>query len=75
MSEQLRELRGLNNISLDVAQFIMTECLHNLRDVEESHINRMALQSPHGVLNKERVILICRQKVCHSSNRVYRSPE
>jgi hypothetical protein len=50
MSEKLRELRSLHNITLNISQSIISKSLDNLRDVKERDIDRMALQCPHGVL-------------------------
>lgn len=72
MSKELRKLGSLNDVALHIAQVIISERLHNLRDIEERHVNRVAFQCPHSILNQRWMILICRHEVCHSGDWVHR---
>lgn len=58
MGEQLRELRRLNNVPLHVAENIISQRLHDLIDVEEHHIYRVALEGSHGILNEVRMVAV-----------------
>ena len=75
MREQLRELGRLEDIALNVTQSIITKGLHNLRDIEERHVNRVTLQCPHSVLDQIRMIPVCGQEVRYRRDRVNRGPE
>jgi hypothetical protein len=74
MSELLRKRRRLNYISFHVSQIIITKRLHNLRNVKEGNVHRVAFQSPHCVLDHKGMVLVRRQEVCDSCYWVYRSP-
>lgn len=58
MRKKLREFRCLDDVSLDVAKYVVTKCLHDLRDIEERDIYRVALERSHSVLNDKRMITI-----------------
>jgi len=75
VGKKLRELRRLQDVAFDVAQRIVPKGLHDLRHVEEGDIHRVALQCSHGVLDKERVVLVHGQEVRHGSDWVHRRPE
>lgn len=70
MGEELRELGRLDDVSLDITKHIITKGLHNLRDIEECHINRMAFKCPHRVLDDEGVVAISRQEIRDCADRV-----
>jgi hypothetical protein len=74
MSEQLGEFGRLNDVSLDVAKNIVSERLHNLRNVEEGNVYGVALQRSHRILNDERMIPISRQEICHGRDWVDCTP-
>lgn len=74
MSKQLGELGCLNDIPLHIAKNVITECLHDLVDVEEHDIYRVAFKCSHGILNDERVVTVGRHEQCHRCYRIQRSP-
>jgi hypothetical protein len=74
MSEQLGEFGRLNDVSLNVAKNIVSERLHNLRNVEKGNVYGVALQRSHRILNDERMIPISRQEICHSRDWVDCTP-
>jgi hypothetical protein len=43
VSEELGEFGRLNDVSLNIAQDIIAQGLHNLRDVKEGHVHRMTV--------------------------------
>lgn len=53
----------------------MSKSLNNLRNVEKCDVDRVTLQRSHSVLNDERVIVVCGQKICYCGHRIHRSPE
>lgn len=73
--KELGELCSLNNVALNIAQCIISKCLHDLRDVKEGHINRVTLKRPHGILDQERMVLIRWQEVCDRGDWIDGSPE
>lgn len=75
VGKELGELGRLEDVPLNVAQGIVSERLDNLRYVEERHINRMALQGPHGILNQVRVVPVGWQEKGHCSDGIHRGPE
>jgi hypothetical protein len=74
VGKQLRELRRLDDVPLDVSESIITESLHDLRDVEKGHVDSMALQCSHRVLNQERMISVLGRKVRNRGDWVDRLP-
>ena len=74
MSEKLGELCRLDDVPLCISERVVAESLHDLRDIEEGDIHRMALQSPHSVLEHEWVVPVLRKEERHSRNGVDRSP-
>lgn len=73
--KQLRELRCLDDVTFDVTKCIIPKGLHNLRNVKEGHIDRMAFQSSHGVLYEEWMVLIRRKEVGDGCDWIGRGPE
>lgn len=74
MCEQLRELGRFDNISFDVTKYVVAKCLHDLRNVEEGHIHRMALERSHSILNDEGMISVSGHEVGDRAYRVQRFP-
>jgi hypothetical protein len=72
--KQLGKFCCLHNISLHIAQDIVTQCLHNLRNVKECHIYRMTFQGSHSILQDERMMPVRRKKVRDGTDRVHRGP-
>lgn len=58
--EQLRDFACLYDIPLDISERIVSQCLYDLRHVEESDIYGMVLESAHCVLDDVRMISVCR---------------
>jgi hypothetical protein len=75
VGKELGELGRLEDVPLNIAQSVISERLDNLWDVEERHINRMAFQSPHGVLDQIRVVPVGWQEKGHRCYGVHRGPE
>jgi hypothetical protein len=73
--KELRELGRFQNVALDIAQGVVSESLDDLRNIKERHIDRVALQCPHGILDQTRMVLIRRQKEGDCSDRVDWRPE
>ena len=74
MSKKLRELGGLDDVSLHIPKLIVTQCLDYLWHIEEGDIYRMTLESSQSILKYEGMISIFRQKVCHCCYGVDRCP-
>lgn len=74
MSEELRELCRLYNVSLHVTQCVIPKALDNLWHIEKCDVNRMAFHCSHGILQDERVVPIRRKEVRYRTDWVYRSP-
>lgn len=74
MCEELRKLCRFNNVALYIAESVVTEALHYLRHIEKGDVDRVTLESPHGILKQERVVSVLRQEERHSSDGVDRGP-
>lgn len=74
VSKELRELCSLYNVPFCIAESIVSERLHYLRNIEEGDIDRVALESPYSILKQERVVPILRKKQSHSRDGVDRCP-
>ena len=74
VSEQLRKLSCLDDVSLNISQNIISKRLHNLVDIEEHDIYRVALKCPHRILDDKWMVAISRHEQCYSRNRVQRCP-
>lgn len=59
MGEELREFCRLDYIPLDVSKGIISQCLHDLGDVEESDINRVTFERTHCILENVWMVAIC----------------
>ncbi|KAI6770600.1 hypothetical protein HG530_005229 [Fusarium avenaceum] len=57
MSKQLRELSRFQDVPLHISKAVVAEGLDNLGNIEKGHINGVALQRTHGVLDYEGMIL------------------
>lgn len=75
VGKKLRELRSLYDVTLNVTQCIISKCLHDLRDIEKGHINRVTLKRPHGILNEEWVVLIRWEEIRDCRDGIHGSPE
>ena len=60
MRKELRELRSLQDVALDVAESIVAKSLHDLGHVEEGNVHRVVFQRPHGILEQEWVVPVRR---------------
>ena len=74
MREELRKLGRLNNVPLNISKHIISQRLHNLVDIEEHHVHRMALERSHRVLDDEWMVAISRHEVRHRRDWVDRLP-
>jgi hypothetical protein len=74
VGEKLRELCGFDDVSLDIAQRIISKSLDDLGNIEERRIDGMAFQSAHGVLNNKRIAAIRGSKIRDRSDWIYTSP-
>jgi hypothetical protein len=74
MGEKLRELRRLNDISLCIPERVVAESLHNLRDIEKGDIDRVALESPHCILEHKWIVPVLGEEERHSRDGADRSP-
>jgi len=69
MTEELRDLRRLEDESLDVACLVDAESLHDLWNKEERELDWMLLQNTHSVLEQKRVVAIPGLKIHQSRDR------
>lgn len=85
VAEQLRYLRSLEDEASNVAwtlrkgmrtpedsiltQFVIPQCLHDLRDKEESEVHRMLFQNAMSILQQQRVVAVALLEVCDSQDR------
>jgi hypothetical protein len=74
MCEELRELGCFDDVPLNIAKHIISQRLHDLVDIEEHDVHRMAFKRPHRILNDERMIAVCWHEVGDCRYGVYRSP-
>lgn len=74
MSKELREFCSLDDISLDISKHVVAQSLDNLWNIKECHVDRVAFQCAHGILNDEWIVLELGQEVGHRSYGVYCSP-
>ena len=70
----MREFGCLNDISLNISQNIIPQCLHDLRYVEKCHIYCMTFQGSHGILYNEWVIAIFGQEVRYGRDWIDSGP-
>jgi hypothetical protein len=72
--EKLRELCGFDDVSLHVAQRIISKRLNDLRNVEERSVDGMAFESAYGVLDNERIIAVRWKKIRDRSDWIHTLP-
>ena len=56
VGKELRELGRLQNVTLNIAQGVISKSLDDLRHVKEGHVDRVALQRSHGILDQIRMV-------------------
>lgn len=74
MCEQLREFGCLDYIPLNISEYIIAQRLNNLWDIEECHVDGVAFQCPHSILDDKWIVAVFSQEIRYCCYRIHGGP-